>query len=178
LQARFPQADVVEGKDRATIKDLLPHDTPVVYFLCHGERPLPGTPDTYLGVGKDEAITALDLRNWVHDWLWEGRVVWDRLQPLVFVNASHGVEIHPESWVSYLDAFVGTAAAAGVICNEAKVNQTLAMEVALAFFRRFFDGVTVGEALHEIGLDFLAHGNLLGLVYTPYCSADLRLVQV
>jgi hypothetical protein len=177
LQARFPQADVVEGKDRATIKDLLPQDTPIVYFYCHGERPLPGSPDTYLGVGKDEAITALDFRNWVHDWLWEGKVVWDRLRPLVFVNACHSVEIDPDTLVSYLDAFVGTAAAAGVIGTEVKVNQALGMEVALQFFRRFFQGVGVDQALHEIRLDFLAEGNLLGLVYTPYCWAHLRLVQ-
>jgi hypothetical protein len=33
---------------------------------------------------------------------------------------------------------------------------------------------TVEQALHEIRVDDLASGNLFGLVYTPYCWADLN----
>jgi hypothetical protein len=82
-----------------------------------------------------------------------------------------------------LDAFVGTAAAAGVIGTEVRVNQELAMDVAQKFFdlllgqQNTVDGkprpYTVDEALRAVRLHYLAAGNLLGLVYTPYCWSEL-----
>jgi len=176
LQRRFPAADVTEGKDRAQIQTLLGQDLPAVYFYCHGERPAAGSPETYLGVGDRERITAMDFQNWVKDWLLQDRKrVWDRVRPLVFINACHSVEISPDTLVSYLDAFVGAGHAAGVIGTEVRVNQQLAMDVAAQFFERFFRGETVDQALRAVRLDLLAHGNLFGLAYTPYCWADLHM---
>ena len=177
LQRRFPAADVAEGKDRAQIRALLGQDLPVVYFYCHGERPVAGSPETYLGVGQRERITAMDFQNWVKDWLLRDRKrVRDRVRPLIFINACHSVEINPDTLVSYLDAFVGAAHAAGAIGTEVRVNQRLAMEVAAQFFERFFRGETVDQALRAVRLDLLAHGNLFGLVYTPYCWSDLHVI--
>jgi hypothetical protein len=178
LRRRFPDADVVEGKDKAQIQALLGQDLPAVYFYCHGERPMAGSSETYLGVGQRERITAMDFQNWVKDWLLRDRKrVWDRIRPLILINACHSVEISPDTLVSYLDAFVGAGHAAGVIGTEAKVQQGLAMQVATQFFERFFHGETVEHALHAVRLDLLAHGNLFGLAYTPYCWTDLRLAS-
>ena len=96
--------------------------------------------------------------------------------PLVFTSACHSVEINPDTLVSYLDAFVGAAHAAGVIGTEVRINQRLAMDVATQFFERFFRGETVDRALHAVRLDLLAQGNLFGLAYTPYCWADLHVI--
>lgn len=178
LRRRFPAADVAEGKDRAQIHSLLGQDLPVVYFYCHGERPVAGSPETYLGVGRRDRITAMDVQNWVKDWLLrERKRVWNEVRPLIFINACHSVEISPDTLVSYLDAFVGAAHAAGVIGTEVRINQGLAMEVARQFFERFFRGETVDQALHAIRLALLAQGNLFGLAYTPYCWSDLQLVS-
>jgi len=178
LQHHFPAADVAEGKDRAQIQVLLGQDLPVVYFYCHGERPAGGSAETYLGVGQRQQITAMDFQNWVKDWLLRDRKrVWDRVRPLILINACHSVEISPDTLVSYLDAFVGAGHAAGVIGTEVKVHQGLAMEVATQFFERFFGGEPVETALHAVRLDMLAHGNLFGLAYTSYCWADLKLVS-
>ena len=177
LQRRFPAADIAEGKDRAQIRTLLGQDLPAVYFYCHGERPVAGSPETYLGVGQRDRITAMDFQNWVKDWLLQDRKrVWDRVRPLIFINACHSVEISPDTLVSYLDAFVGAAHAAGVIGTEVRINQRLAMDVATQFFERFFRGETVDRALHAVRLDLLAHGNLFGLAYTPYCWTDLHVI--
>lgn len=46
----------------------------------------------------------------------------------------------------------------------------LAKEKTVDGQRKPFD---VDEALRTIRLDYLADGNLLGLVYTPYCWAEL-----
>lgn len=183
LQESFYGATVQPGDNVATIRRLLAGPLPLVYFFCHGERPRPGDPDTYLGVGDRESITAKDFLRWVEDWRrYDGKVVWGKgkgdLRPLVFINACHSAEINPDTLVSYLDAFVGGANAAGLIGTEVKVNQELAMEVAESFLGHLArPGGTVDGALHKVRLDFLAAGNLFGLAYTPYCWADLKLVR-
>ena len=77
--------------------------------------------------------------------------------------------------VDYLDVFVGKAHAVGVIGTEVRVQQALAMELAERFFAEFLaPGATLETALHSVKMAFLASGNLLGLAYTPYASADLK----
>jgi CHAT domain len=179
LTAAFPGAKLQEGKDKKTIRSLLGADLPLVYFYCHGERLNAADPNTYLGVGNREQITAGDLIGWIKTWRRRGKKIWDSVRPLVFINACHSLEINPDTLVSYLSAFVGTARAAGVIGTEVKVHQGLAMEFAQAFFEHFVrDKWTVDRALRQVRLDFLRDGNLFGLLYTPYCWADLALRRV
>jgi hypothetical protein len=177
LRKRFPGANLREGPDKDTIRRLLGRDLPLVYFYCHGEGRFDGDPDTYLGVGKNETIRAKELQGWVQTWLVESKTrIWDTVRPLVFINACHSLEIYPKTLVSYLDAFVGTARAAGVIGTEVKVNQALAMDVAKQFFELLLtEQKSVDEALRAIRMGYLAKGNLLGLFYTPYCWAELRI---
>ncbi len=195
VQASLPAARVREGKDRGQIKEMIGRDLPFIYFYCHGERQRPGRGgDTYLGVGLREAIAANDFQGWVDNWrLFENRVVWDRIQPFIFLNACHSLEVSPETLVSYLDAFIGKGRAAGVIGTEVRVRQPLAMEIAEAFFQGFLkappappvragqplgdDVPTVGRVLRKIRLDLLRSGNLGGLVYTPHCWSDLHVVR-
>ena len=175
LHQRFPSANVREGPDKNTIRQLLGCDLPLVYFYCHGEGQFDGDPNTYLGVGKNEAIRAEELQDWVQIWLGEKKRIWDKVRPLVFINACHSLEIYPDTLVSYLNAFVGAARAAGVIGTEVKVHQDLAMQVAEQFFDLLLtQGRSVDEALRTIRLDYLADGNLLGLFYTPYCWSELK----
>ncbi len=188
LLSEFPSARLREARNRAAARELLGRDTPLVYFYCHGERPGVGDPgvpsairreQTYLGIDKNEKLTPTDISGWVVQWRREeGRKVWDKVRPLIFINACHSAEINPDTLVSYLDAFVGTAHAAGVIGTEVRVDQRLAMDVAVEFLGRLFQGWTVDHALHAVRLDYLASGNLLGLVYTPYCMADLSFSTV
>jgi len=178
LHRRFPGASLREGQDKTSIRQLLGRDLPLVYFYCHGEGRYDGDPDTYLGVVKNEAIRAAELQGWIQTWLVNETRVWDKLRPLVFINACHALEIYPKTLVSYLDAFVGTARAAGVIGTEAKVAQDLAMRVAEQFFDlMLIQDKCVDEALRTIRLDYLASGNLLGLFYTPYCWAELKIAR-
>jgi hypothetical protein len=175
--AATPPAKIAEGKTRDAVQKLLGADLSLVYFFCHGNRPRIGDPNTYLAVGNDEAIKAEDFVSWVEMWTDElHRPIWGDVRPLIFINACHSLAIEPETLVSYLDAFVTWGHAAGVIGTEVKVAQPLAMDVAEQFFRRLLSRThTVDTALHEIRLDYLASGNLFGLVYTSYCWADLRL---
>jgi hypothetical protein len=178
IQQEFPSVNFREGKDLASIKQLLGQDSPFVYFLCHGERDRPDDPDTYLGVGNREKIRAQDFQDWVLEWLInEDRVVWNQTRPLIFINACHSLEINTRSQVTYLDAFITTGHAAGVIGTEVKVRSTMAMDFSLEFCKLFFKGKTVSQTLHQIRTSYLASGNLFGLIYTPYCRSDLVIVM-
>jgi CHAT domain len=178
LRLWLPNAQAREGKDKATIRTLLDHDLPLVYFYCHGERRNVADPNVWLSVGQREILTAQEFIGWLVAWRQQRKLVWNDVRPLVFVNACHSVSIYPTTLVSYVDAFVGSARAAGVIGTEVKVQQDLAASVAEKFFDLLLSGgKTVEAALRKIRFEYLAVGNLVGLLYTPYCWADLRIVR-
>jgi hypothetical protein len=177
LARAFPGATLEQGKDKSSIRTLLGRDLPFVYFYCHGEKQNDADPDTWLGVGRREALSAKEFKGWIVSWQRgeDRRRVWDKVRPLVFVNACHSLAIYPDTFVSYLDAFVTTAHAAGVIGTEVKVHQCLAMDVAHRFFELLLSRNTVESSLRTVRLEYLADGNLFGLAYTPYCWSELRI---
>ena len=178
--AKMPvDAQLREGKDKASIERLLGADLPFIYFYCHGERLNIKDPNTYLGVGKGEKITAQDLIGWTATWYARlKKLIWNSVRPLVFINACHTVAIEPKTLVSYLQAFISRGRAAGVIGTEVLVDQSLAMDVAERFVATWMSGEkTVEQALRAVSLDYLRSGNMLGLVYTPYCWSELKIVN-
>ena len=176
---RLPGIDVAEAASKDQLKQLICADLPVIYFLCHGERPRAGSPETFLGIGNREHLTPADFIGWVQDAFLSQHIrVWDQIRPLIFINACHSAELDPAALFNYIDAFVGMGHAAGVIGTEVKVSQDLAMEFARCFFDELLSpGRTVGIALRHARLAFLANGNLFGLNYTPYCWADLTVAS-
>ena len=176
--SRFAGVDVRRGDTKAEILDLLSADLPVVYFYCHGDKDRIGSPDTFLSVGDKEQIKATELIDLFDAGFAENKVIWDRVRPLVVINACHSLEISPATLVSYVDAFVGGGNAVGVIGTEVKVPQTLAMEWAESFFAALLaPGAQAGQALQKARFDFLASGNLFGLVYTAHCWAHLSVTE-
>jgi tetratricopeptide (TPR) repeat protein len=178
LQVMKNQLTLFTVQDRTSLEGIiaaLADPVEVVYFYCHGGRePLVGTSQhtPYLQVGEDERFQPSDITTWrVADW---PENHWEQTSPLVFINGCHTVELTPELLVNFVDAF-STAYAAGVIGTEISIEQGIAAEAAEHFFNTFQQGKTVGQALQQMRLHFLAQGNLLGLAYTPYCSASLHL---
>jgi hypothetical protein len=147
----------------------------VVYFYCHGRREeLPGAtePIPYLGVGTEEMLSPGDIITW-DDADWDERH-WRDTSPLVFINGCHTAELTPESLASFVDAFAG-AYAAGVIGTEILMHQQVASEAGFEFLNQFQNRNSVGKALQWMRIGLLLKGNLMGLAYTPYCSAELQL---
>jgi hypothetical protein len=166
-----PALSMTRTQTVAGLRRLIEDDLPIVYLLCHGKRT--GT-QTLLSIGRRQRISAQDLIGWIDVAARRGRRMWTDPRPLVFVNACGSAQITPEDLVDYLGAFVGKGQAAGLIGTEVKVEQGQAMELAESFFARLFEhGASVEQALHHVRNEFLACGNLFGLVYTPYCLADL-----
>ena len=175
--ARLNGVGTDEAKNKNQLKQLISRDLPLVYFFCHGERPDPDKPETYLGIGNKELVRPTDLVGWIQEAFFTRQLrVWNQIRPLVFINACHSAELDPQALFNYIDVFVGGGNAAGVIGTEVKVSQALAMEFAGAFFDQLLTpGATVATALRHARLAFLAQGNVFGLNYTPYCWADLTI---
>lgn len=145
-----------------------PAEPHVVYFFCHGKYD--DTENAYLQVGDNESLLPSELD--------ELDFRWTNSHGLVFINGCHTAELQPKDLSSLMKPFV-EAYASGIIGTEISVTTGLAREFAQEFFARFLsnDDKTnrkVGGIIKDLRLNLLMKYNPLGLVYTPYCSADLQ----
>jgi hypothetical protein len=167
---------IQECHTRANIrKGLETRDLELAYFYCHGLTiPLPGNAGIApaLGVGIKQVIKPPDLVTWMRAW---AKDHWNTVAPLVFINGCHTADTTPQTLVNFVDTFSTGLKAAGVIGTEITLHQLVANEVGEVFLRAFQRGKSVGESLRQARASLLRKGNLLGLVYTAYCSADLKL---
>jgi len=166
IRARADLVSVVF--DRAAIlKALSNRDLHVIYFLCHAARDLDGNFDPHLdftAAGPSQRITVRDLDG--EPW---------RRRPFVLLNGCSTVGITPDALSPFLVKLVQDRLASGVLGTEAPVSPELAREMAVEFLSHFLAGESAGEALHATRWSLLARYNPLGLVYTLYARADLRL---
>jgi hypothetical protein len=157
----------------------------VVYFLCHGEYD-EATSDGYLGVGRRDAdprhrVYANTLSAWMRT---QSPASWLARRPLVLVNGCHTFELEPGRLLNFVAAFA-FAGASGVIGTEVSVQLPVAMEAADLLLGamiggpgpdgRAVDGLAADDALRAMRWALADKGNLLGLAYTMYALADLRL---
>ncbi|MER6069548.1 CHAT domain-containing protein [Streptomyces sp. NPDC001817] len=158
-----------------------------VYFYCHGRREkdvADRTGATALEIGDGQLVKPADISARMTEttgMTGAGDVIegkgwrdWEENAPLVFLNGCHTTDDTPGTWLTFVDVF-SNLGASGVIGTEISVGQNFASEVAQSFWRHFLEGLTVGESLHRVRAELLGKGNLLGLAYTAYCCADLRL---
>jgi len=172
---RLPDIRVRLCDSRETVKQAFSKCVELIYFSCHGRRkPVAGSdkPTPYLEVGQSEEIHPEDISTWRRQWPRED--LWKDASPLVFINGCHTAELTPESLLTFVDTFA-KAHAAGVIGTEITLDQGVASEAGEEFFTHLRNSKAVGEALHLMRLHLLAKNNVLGMAYTPYCSASLAL---
>jgi hypothetical protein len=150
--------------DRIAIgKQLQRTDLQVVYFYCHGgSRDL----EVWLGVGHRQRLYPADLTTW--------RIRWPTSHPLVFINGCRTVGVTPDDLTSFLRS-LSYSRASGVIGVEITIPEELAQRFAIDFLAPFGSGVPVGQLVRAGRRGLLEMANPLGLAYTPYCVADLRL---
>jgi hypothetical protein len=167
LRALTPDLGWHFANTRTDTLDVLKTANPhIVYFYCHGgvanQRPF-----IQVGPKNDEAIYSSDLRA-VH-------VKWRAPRPLVFINGCHTTALEPREAHELVSGFVTIARASGVIGTEITIFEPLAREFAEAFLRAFVGGASAGEAIRTARLDLLQRANPLGLAYTAYALANLRI---
>ncbi len=76
---------------------------------------------------------------------------------------------------NFVDAFGNRAGAAGVIGTEVTIEQGMAGWATGLLLQRLTNGASAGQALRDMRWTMLARGNVMGLAYTLYAVADLRL---
>jgi len=113
----------------------------------------------------------MEVNAWKAEWPEEH---WSDRQPLVILNGCHTSELTPEEVLSFVTAF-SDARAAGVIGLETSIEQRLAGEAIEDFLSFLRMGRNTGEAIYCMRWELLHKGNVMGLAYTPYCSAALQL---
>jgi hypothetical protein len=153
------------GKILAMLQD---PELAAIYFYCHAAGSAKdGTRLIFQGPNQDdpkEEIKPADLAG--GEWL---------RRPLVFLNGCNTAGYSPRALSRFFQKFVDDRAAAGVIGTEITVREQLACEMAKRFFMLFLNGMTAGPALLNARRALLAKNNPLGLVYTLYASAALKL---
>jgi hypothetical protein len=178
LAAVKPQATLAVdpvASDYAYIKQLLKSDAlkaAIIYFYCHGrgEQKKPDDPVLLSGldfgatVTDNQALTGVDFDGDE----WSGA-------PLVFMNGCDTAGFSPAAPSDLVTRFIHGRHASAVIGTEVTIWELLAGEMAGLFLKRFLAGADAGKALLAARRELLAKRNPLGLVYTLYGSANLKL---
>lgn len=149
-------------------------DQHVLYFCCHAENEGDST-----ALKIDESCLKLTDRQvritpGKLD-LWLGKNVFTN-GPIVFLNGCHTGQMTSVFYQGFVPTFLNRRASA-VIGTQTEAPARFAGEFARRFFDRFFKGgISVGGALLEIRRElFDTHNNPLGLLYSIYRGADVRL---
>jgi CHAT domain-containing protein len=145
-------------------------DPHLVYFYCHGGIE-EDTPYLKVGAENERGITP--------DNLLSSDIYWKSPQPLVFLNGCRTTALETRLVLDFVTSFVRTNHAAGVIGTEIAIFEALACAFAEECLRRFLvESQTIGDAARGARLKLLKQGNPLGLIYTVYANASLRLKKV
>jgi hypothetical protein len=146
------------------------------YLYCHGgyhklaDNALP-SPVLRFGTSMLDPVT---VANWRRDGGWP-RPHWPSRKPLIVLNGCHTAELTTATLSSFVDAFANRAGAAGVIGTEITIEQGMAGWAIEQLLRLLVDGASAGQALRALRWQMINRGNVLGLAYTLYCVAGLRL---
>jgi hypothetical protein len=151
-----------------------------VYFLCHGEFDA-AQQKPYLGIGPRDQNVAhrvypTSLSTWATPPPQLDLDAWQTRRPLVIINGCHTCDLLPGHLFNFVTEFTRLGAA-GVIGTEVSVLLPVAAEVGALLLDRLTQAnpvLTVGQALREVRWELVSRGNLLGLAYTAYCLAGLR----
>lgn len=160
--------DPGEYDRRKIIKMLEDPDLAAIYFYCHAAGSAED-PARLIFQGPNEGDPKVEIKpaDLAGD-------EWPR-RPLVFLNGCNTAGYSPRALSRFFQKFIDDRAAAGVIGTEITVREQLACEMAKRFFVSFLNGMSAGPALLNARRVLLAKNNPLGLIYTLYASAGLKL---
>ena len=137
----------------------------VAYFYCHGGN----TPYLHwLEVTQADPLMPSYLDRSLTE-------AWHRTAPLVIMNGCHTGKYDPATLLSFVHRF-GALGAAGVIGTEIPIHEYLGRAFGEFFLSQLLQEKPVGQIVYDFRRGMLKKLNLLGLIYVPYCYADLKLV--
>lgn len=152
------------------LRQLRGKDIPqLLYFFCHGDvaNDIP-----VLRIG-DAAAPPIAFENFAN-----GRMYWPRSRPLVFLNGCRTAAVEPRCAMNFVDAFIRTACASGMIGTEIVTYEELAAEFADSMLDHFMGKhSSIAQAMRAARLQLLSRRNPLGLIYVAYAPPQLRMRQ-
>lgn len=149
----------------------------IAYLYCHGgyyRLAANALPSPVLRWG-DSMLDPVEVANWRRDRAVWPRPHWPRRKPLIVLNGCHTAELTTATLSNFVDAFANRAGAAGVIGTEVSVEQGMSSWAMEQLLQLLVDGQSVGQALRTVRWRMISRGNVMGLAYTLYCVAGLRL---
>ena len=149
----------------------------VAYLYCHGgyhQLASNAMPSPVLRFGGT-VLDPVEVGNWRRDATLWPRPHWPHRKPLIVLNGCHTTELTTATLSNFVDAFANRAGAAGVIGTEVTLEQGMAGWAMEMLLRLLVDGADVGTALRQVRWRMISRGNVMGLAYTPYCVAGLRI---
>ncbi|MEO6090471.1 MAG: hypothetical protein ABIQ18_45960 [Umezawaea sp.] len=180
LRTSLPPGSVVSSQVRTPgqLAEALASETmDVAYLYCHGgyyKLAANALPSPVLRFGTS-MVDPVEVANWRRNRAVWPRPHWPSRKPLVVMNGCHTAEMTTATLANFVDAFANRAGAAGVIGTEVTMEQGMAGWAMARFLRLLVDGATVGQALRDLRWHMIARGNVMGLAYTLYAVAGLRL---
>jgi len=136
----------------------------VVYFYCHGgNKPY----RQWMVVNDKDPFLVSYLSDDLRD-------AWAKGAPLFVLNGCHTGKYDPSTVLSFVHR-LGALGAAGVIGTEVMIHEYLGRAFGEFLLERLVKGEQVGRIVYDFRRELLKSKNLLGLVYVPYCYADLRI---
>jgi hypothetical protein len=160
------KAEVGTPKGTLEVVQEIEGGTEVVYFYCHGgNKPY----RHWLVLDKSDPLVPTYFRD-------DLRERWSNGAPLFVLNGCHTGKYDPSTVLSFVHR-LGPLGAAGVIGTEVMIHELLGSAFGEFLFERLIKGEPVGRIVYDFRRELLKSRNLLGLVYVPYCYADLRIVK-
>jgi hypothetical protein len=104
------------------------------------------------------------------------RSVWAGDPPLIILNCDRGAR-HGFFSLSFLQRFSDLGAAGVIGHAHGGLHEYLASFFGQFFMSRLLKGEPAGKIIYDFRWELLRRHNPLGLVYTPYCYADLHIGQ-
>ncbi|MBN1582313.1 MAG: CHAT domain-containing protein [Anaerolineae bacterium] len=167
-RAHIKQVNSVDGL-LSTLKSQ--DDSPsVIYFYCHGGNT---TYNQWLVVNDDDSLLTIHLDDEIRR-VWEPSRQNGMAAPLVVLNGCHTGKYDPGTLLSFVYQFARLGAA-GVIGTEIPIHEYMGRTFGEFWVDRFLNGEPIGQIIYDFRQHLLRKQNVLGLVYVPYCYADLHL---
>lgn len=156
--------DDLLGEFKAWLRTLDPEERAA---LRHQEDSIPNVSDSWIKLTFGQVpLTMMEYYASPH-WAYTA---------LVFLNMCESAQVLPSLSGGFIPFFIQRGVR-GVIGTECPITSTFAHPFSQAFFRRFLRGQAVGHIFWELRREFLEQGNPLGLAYTLYCDANLKLKE-
>lgn len=180
LRAVLPPGSVASNLVTSPVqlaRALAPETMDIAYLYCHGgyyRLAANALPSPVLRFGGS-MVDPVEVSNWRRDQAVWPRPHWPSRKPLVVMNGCHTSEMTTATLSNFVDAFANRAGAAGVVGTEVTVEQGMAGWAMTRFLSLLVDGAGAGQALREVRWHMVNRGNVMGLAYTLYAVAGLRL---